>query len=315
MIYTPKLHYKPAFGFKNKHFSTILPAITRKSTFEYQARIKFTTPDNDFLYLDTTLQGRPKVAILLHGLEGDAHSPYQLGIAAALVEDMDIIALNYRGCTGEPNLQLKSYHSGFTEDLRAVINNYQSQYAEIYLVGVSVGGNIVQKYLGEEGNNVLPNIQKAFTLSVPCMLGDSAAVLGNGFNKIYTKRFLKRLAKKLQDKADINIKAPNLSQILAAQNFLAFDNAFTAPTFGYADAADYYQQNSSARFIENITVPTLLLTSSDDPFLTPSCIPTDIAENHAYFHLLNTSFGGHVGYLSHDKTYYYERMLHEFFDL
>jgi predicted alpha/beta-fold hydrolase len=227
---------------------------------------------------------------------------------------------NQRGCSGELNRLLSSYHSGKSEDLREVIvrltTNYE--YDSIFLIGVSLGGNIVLKYCGEEGESIHPSIKAAVTISVPTDLEDSAKQLAKASNSIYMKRFLKSLTEKTLCKIeafpDCGITKKD---VLNCKNFIDFDNLYTAPVHGFKNAVDYWNECSSKSFIPHIKVRSLLLTSQNDPFLGEGCYPIKEAQNHEFFHLETTKHGGHVGFA--DKwplraTQFLEKRPYEFIE-
>jgi len=294
-------NYNPSLLLKNKHINTIYRTFFSYDSIKYQ-RKRISTPDNDFLDLDFSIIKSDTIAILVHGLEGSSSSPYIISAVRQLNKaNIDAVAINLRGCSGEINKLLCSYHSGKTDDLALVIN-YISQsysYRNIVLIGYSLGGNIVLKYLGEQGKNYPKNLRCAITISVPCDLEGSSEQLGKLSNKIYMLRFFKSLKEKALKKATMfpNFKL-NKSKIKEATNFLDFDNLYTAPAHGFKDAVDYWTKSSSKQFIKFIKLPTLLITSLDDPFLSKSCIPVREANNNENFNLIITKQGGHVGFNS-----------------
>lgn len=152
----------PNFLFKNAHINTIYPSQFRKvKTITYD-RERFTTPDNDFIDLDWVYKDKSKVVIVCHGLEGNTESQYVQGMAKLFSNnDWSVCAYNYRGCSGEPNRTIRAYHSGATDDLELVVQEVLTKgFDEIYLVGFSLGGNLVLKYTGENGKNIHPKIKK-----------------------------------------------------------------------------------------------------------------------------------------------------------
>ncbi len=293
--------YNPVFLFKSKHFNTMYRTLFQDFELEY-SRKRLELKDGDFLDLDFSIVNSKKVTIIIHGLEGSSNSTYVKSLVINLNKNThDAIVINLRGCGGEINRLISSYHSGKTDDLAEVINYLSSYYTydEINLVGFSLGGNIILKYLGEQVYTIPSKIASAVTISVPCDLKGSSIELSKFWNAIYMRRFLLSLKQKLQ----LKIKQfPNsfidIEKIEKSTNFFDFDDLYTAPAHGFKDAFDYWEKNSSKQFIPNIKVPTLLITSSDDPFLSPSCIPFIEAKNNTNFHLENTKYGGHVGFNS-----------------
>ncbi|KAA9333597.1 YheT family hydrolase [Adhaeribacter soli] len=305
----PSPDFRKPFYLFNGHLQTILPSILRKVKDVNYTRERITTPDHDFLDLDWARIGSDKLAILSHGLEGDAGRPYVKGMVKAMqAGGIDALAWNYRSCSGEPNNLLSSYHLGATHDLDFVIRHalQQKKYKEIYLLGFSAGGNITLKYLGEAPEKVPAEVKKAAVFSVPCDLKSAAVQISRPENKIYLRRFLNSLHRKLQQKLPIANGKLDLSDYHLVKDFQAFDERFTAPLHGFASADDYYAKCSSKPFLKNIKVPTLLVNAKNDPFLSPECFPVEEAEANPNFYLEIPEYGGHVGFsMDFRKGVYY----------
>ncbi|MCU0359048.1 MAG: alpha/beta fold hydrolase [Cyclobacteriaceae bacterium] len=291
------LHYSPPPLLFNGHLETIFPALARRVAIAPYQRERITTPDDDFLDLDWLKQGSDKLVVLSHGLEGNTTRAYVKGMARAVFgKGYDVVAWNYRGCSGEMNRQLRFYHSGATDDLDTVLQhiNQKTAYREIVLIGFSLGGNMTLKYLGEE--RLRPNnIIKAIVFSVPLDLHASCIQISKRENWLYAKRFLKSLKKKVADKA-AHRKELDTRGLSRIKTLMDFDNYFTGPLHGFQDAIDYYTRCSAIRFISNITVPALVVNALNDPFLSRECFPTDMLQNHPYVKLETPENGGHVGF-------------------
>jgi hypothetical protein len=307
--------YQPSFLFKNAHLNTAYKTLFYKINNHYK-RTRIITPDNDFLDLDFSCVGSDTLVIASHGLEGSSKSKYILSLVNFLnSKDIDAVAVNFRGCSGEDNNHVYSYNSGKTDDLKTIINYISSNfnYKNIVLVGYSMGGNITLKYLGE--STLLPaEIKGAITISVPTDLEGSSNALSHWENKIYIQRFLISLIKKSLAKQQ---KFPNSTldpiAIKNAKNFIDFDNAVTAPLFGYKNAQDYWAKCSSKQFLSAIQVPTLLINALDDTFLSESCFPFKEATENKRLYLETPKYGGHVGFNTHigksDKLWSENRVL------
>ncbi|MDW7693650.1 alpha/beta fold hydrolase [Flammeovirgaceae bacterium SG7u.111] len=296
--------YSPPIPFRNKHLNTVYPALFRKLDPLPFERERFTTPDDDFLDVDWLRGGNRKLAILLHGLEGSSASSYISGLSQALLaQGWDIAVMNFRSCSGEVNLKLRSYHSGETEDLKFLISQARESgmYGELVLAGFSLGGNIVLKYVGEEAEFLPKEIKAALTFSVPCDLAGGEKAIG----KLYTNMFLKTLIPKALEKIETHNVGFDRERIRKAKTIWEFDNIFTGPVHGFEGADDYYQQSSSLFYLEKIKVPTFLLSAIDDPFLSISCLPFQKAEAHKSFFLMAPRFGGHVGFVQFNKQKLY----------
>jgi predicted alpha/beta-fold hydrolase len=263
-------------------------------------RERIDTPDGDFLDLDWSEVGAERVAVLSHGLEGSTGRSYMRGMARALNRrGWDVLAWNYRGCSGEPNRLLHAYHSGATDDLDVVVRHALEggRYRRLALLGFSLGGNLTLKYLGERGRAADDRIRGAATFSVPCDLADSSAALARPTNRLYMAYFLASLRRKIKDKMALfpgQLDETGLGQI---RDFQGFDDRYTAPLHGFRDAADYWARCSARPFIPDIRVPTLIVNAADDPFLGPSCYPIGEARANPYVHLEVPDHGGHVGFI------------------
>ena len=290
--------YNPPFLFKNTHINTSFKTLFYKNIIDYQ-RTRISTSDHDFLDLDFSIVGSKTLVIAMHGLEGSSQSKYMVSVIQYLNNyKIDCLALNFRGCSGEDNNHVYSYNSGKTDDLGVVINHVLTNYSyhNIVLLGYSMGGNITLKYMGETVKTV-KEIKGAVAVSVPCDLEGSSNVLSEWYNTIYLNKFMGTLKEKSLSKIR---KFPEslLSKkaIIEAKTFEDFDNAVTAPLFGYKNAKDYWAKCSSKQYMPAIQKPTLLINALDDSFLSNSCYPIEEAKNHKYFNLELPTYGGHVGF-------------------
>ncbi len=310
--------YKPPALFKNPHLQTAFArALRRVPQLAYQGR-RLTLSDGDFLDLDIVNKGNHRAAILLHGLESCSRAPYIRGMGQMLSrEGWDIVAMNFRGCSGVPNLTLRSYHSGVTDDLQEVIQFVKDTlgYQTCVLVGFSLGGNVVLKYLGDLGSAVKDTgILAAAAISVPCDLKGCAEKFARPENRFYMKRFLKFLFRKVRHRQEAFPDALDYEAVLSSQNFHDFDGRFTAPIHGFESAEHYWETCSSKAVASNIDIPTLLLNARDDPFLTETCHLVEEASDQPTLHAETTDHGGHVGFiqLGPDREYYAETSVKTF---
>ncbi|MGB5418710.1 YheT family hydrolase, partial [Algibacter sp.] len=225
----------------------------------------------------------------------------------------DAVSVNFRGCSGESNLKYYSYHSGATDDLEAVINHAISnrQYSEIYLKGISLGANIILKYLGEK-QVVTNEVKAAIAVSVPCYLAGSAKELHSFKNKLYHDRFLKHLVEKLDAKHNRFPELLSVEDIKSIKTLNDFDNIYTAKAHGFKDAQDYYERSSSLQFLPNIKTPTLIINALNDSFLSSECYPVKEAKNNSNVFLEMPNFGGHAGFIDKKNVYYNEKRALEF---
>lgn len=276
------------------------------------------TPDEDFLDIDFLhgqggddggglLLGNNPLVIVSHGLEGHSRRKYVRGMARCLnANGWDVCAWNFRGCSGEPNRSLRMYHSGETGDLSTVIQYCADQgYDRIALVGFSMGGNQILKYLGEAPEKVHPAVLAAATFSVPCDLVGAAQVLDRPSNAIYMRYFMHSLRQKMLQKKTLWPQRLNVDGLKTMKTFREFDNRFTAPLNGFQNAMDYWERCGCGQFVDTIRVPSLIVNAKDDPFLSPSCYPVGAAEKSAVLSLEIPLIGGHVGFVRRETDGYY----------
>ncbi|MES2199559.1 MAG: alpha/beta fold hydrolase [Chlamydiota bacterium] len=283
-----------------KHSETILPSLFRQVEGVIYIRERIPTPDGDFLDLDWSGKGGGRLAILSHGLEGSTFSPYILGMVKTLNEDgWDTAAWNLRGCSGELNLRRRFYHAGSTEDLDTVVKHAVKtrRYSEIILIGFSLGGNIVLKYLGENNLGATPYISKSVVFSVPCDLHSCVNKLSSKVNYIYLRNFLDTLKSKLTKKAE---KFPDILldvDLSKIHSFTDYDNYITAPLFGFDNALHYYSECSTSKVISNIRTPCLIVNAKNDPILDISSSPVEECRKSRFVNLEQPSRGGHLGFM------------------
>ena len=307
--------YKPPFYFKNGFLSTVYSGLIRRVSLS-QKRERITLSDGDFLDLDWSFSQTKsdKLVILLHGLEGNGQRPYMTGTAKLFNKNnIDAVCINFRGCSGEDNLKYYSYHSGETKDLKAVIKHVISNktYSEIYLKGISLGANVILKYLGEE--DIFPyQIKAAIAVSVPCYLTGSAKALHTFKNKLYHDRFLKHLLKRLKTKQNKFPESLTIEAFNSIKTLTDFDNVYTAKAHGFEDALDYYMRCSSLQFLPNIKLPTLIINALNDSFLSPECFPVKEAKSNPNLFLEMPNYGGHAGFIDKSNVYYNEMRALEF---
>lgn len=290
--------YNPPFLFKNNHFNTIYKTLFFKNKVQY-SRKRITTPDHDFIDIDFSMVASDTIVIASHGLEGSSNSKYILSLVNQLNNyQIACAAINFRGCSGEDNKHLYSYNSGKTDDLKTAINYILNTYnfKNIILVGYSMGGNITLKYLGET-SNIHSTVKGGIAISVPCDLEGLSNVLSKKENILYMQRFLRTLKKKSLAKI-LKFPKSGLKQeaIKNARNFTDFDNAVTAPLFGFKNAKDYWTQCSSKQYLPQIKLPTLIINALDDTFLSKSCFPYKEAKENYNLTLETPKYGGHVGF-------------------
>jgi uncharacterized protein len=308
--------FRPPFFLCNGHVQTILAALLpARSDVRFQ-RERLELVDGDFLDLGWARVGAERLAILSHGLEGSSDARYIRGMAAALnAVGWDVLSWDFRGCSEETNRLPRLYHSGETGDLGAVIDFAATKYLRIALVGFSLGGNLILKYLGESGPH--PAVVSAAAISAPLDLAATARAFDRHWIKrIYRDSFIKSLVAKVEAKA---VRFPDrfdVSGIRSIRTFEEFDDRFTAPVHGFRDAEDYWGKTSARQFLDRITVKTLILNAADDPLLTGESFPVSEAEGNPCLFLEVPKAGGHLGFVDLVRGFapWSERRVAEFLD-
>lgn len=300
-------HYHPAWFAPGPHLKTLWGRLTGRRLALPARMERLTTPDDDEVELRRVdAPGAPAGAprlLLLHGLEGGLHSHYVANFAAeALAHGWGMDLLIFRGCNGELNRQPRFYHSGETSDLDFVLGRLLEREPDVprVLAGVSLGGNVLLKWLGEQGSGVPAQVKGAAAVSVPYDLARGCRYISQGFSRVYERHFLKSLKEKALGKLDRFPGAFDRDAVLRARTLWEFDDAVTAPLHGFGDAADYYRRSSSIGYLRDIRLPTLLLSAEDDPFLPREVLDEVrvIARDNPALALEFVARGGHVGFVS-----------------
>jgi uncharacterized protein len=206
-----------------------------------------------------------------------------------------------RMCSGEVNRRKETYHSGKTEDLDFVIRELVGERPKgmIDLVGFSIGGNIILKWLGEQGREASRMIRQAVAVSVPYDLARSVEKMDQGFNRaVYTRALLNKLKKKLSAKQRMYPHAIRYEEAKRSETFAVFDRMVTAPLNGFCNEHDYWSQSSCKNFLKFISVPTLLIHAEDDPFFPGEFLPLDHIRQSDFLEALVVPYGGHLGFIA-----------------
>ena len=238
--------------------------------------------------------------LVLHGLEGTARSHYVAGLFAhARARGWRAAVLWFRSCSGEMNRRARFYHSGDTGDLDWLLRVLMEREPEVRVgaVGISIGGNVLLKWLGEQGDAAPKILTAAVAISVPFDLAACARVMDQGFQKaVYTASFMRSFRVKTRAKAQAHPGFVDLEAALRARTFAAYDRVVTAPLHGFADEVDYWQRASSGPYLGRIRRPTLLLNAVDDPFIPATSLP-DPATLPECVQAEFVRHGGHVGFI------------------
>lgn len=292
-----KSDFKPAWWLCSPHLQTLWPVLLKKRHKLDLLAEQVELDDGDFIDLCWSKQPTDKVVLVLHGLEGSVNSHYANGIMYQLEQSgYKPVFMHFRGCSGRMNRLARAYHSGETGDLAFIVEHIRKvtgsyPYAT---VAFSLGGNVLLKWLGETGNG--NPLKKAVAVSVPFKLQDAAERLQLGLSKIYRNYLLTSLRKTYVEKLNV-IESPSIVDVQQLKSFWEYDDKVTAPLHGFDGAQDYYDKCSSRQFLKNISVPTRIIHSTDDPFMFKQTVPANSEINQNIDFLL-TSRGGHVGFIS-----------------
>ncbi|KTD79334.1 hydrolase [Legionella waltersii] len=296
-------NFKPARWLANNHVQTIYRTLAHR----LKPRIDFfehlELPDGDFVELAWSVDGVSNTAplvILLHGLGGSKNSAYVASMFRTYNQlGYRVVLMSFRGASGVPNRLPRTYHAGDTGDLAYLLSHLRQlePTTKIAVVGISLGGNVLLKWLGESGEKSM--IDAAVAVSVPFQLQEVVKTMNKGFSRVYQAHLLKSLRAVFVQKLDIINSQLKLSKhdLCSIKTLFALDENIIAPLHGFKSANDYYQQSSSRQYLSAIKTPTLIIHSLDDPFMTPKVLP-DVRELSSTVLLELSQYGGHVGFIA-----------------
>jgi predicted alpha/beta-fold hydrolase len=302
---TPLTPPPPAWWLPGAHLPTIYGKLCRRVAVPATVRTQWPTPDGDLLTVER-MSGHadaPRL-VLFHGLEGGTHSTY----ARALLQQAnargwwaDLVL--WRTCDGTGvNRTRRAYHSGASDDADVAIAGLlrEDPQRATLLLGVSLGGNVLLKWLGEQSENVPRSIRAAVAVSVPFDLAEASRRIERGFSRLYARYFLRRLRAKAMAKLTRFPDLVDISALARTRTLWEFDDVVTGPVHGFINAADYYEQSSAIRYLHDVRIPTLLLSAENDPFLPASVLSRvrGIAEQNPYLQCEFPRHGGHVGFVA-----------------
>jgi len=290
--------YTAPWWLRNPHLQTLWsylfrprPALTLKPE-------RLELPDGDFVDLCWTTNTSGAIVAVFHGLEGSIDSPYASAIMAAIHKrGWRGVFMHFRGCSGVPNRLERGYHSGDTGDIAFLLHTLKNRYPSVPLgiIGYSLGGNAMLKYLGTMGSDAPVTV--AVAVSVPYLLHHSADRLSQGFSRLYQTHLIHSLKDKIRRKFEGNNTRLPIQTLDTLKTFYQFDDLITAPMHGFAGVDDYYQQSSSRQYLPGIRVPALLIHALDDPFMRAETLPNrnELPDN---VRLEVSGHGGHVGFVT-----------------
>ena len=295
--------YRAPLWLPGGNLQTLYPALLARRPAVAYRRERWDTPDGDFIDLDwtaTRAAASAPIIVLFHGLEGSSASHYARSLMhAANRRGWQGVVVHFRGCSGELNRLPRAYHSGDSAEIDWILRRLRARYAgaPLYAAGVSLGGNALLKWLGEQGATALSTVNRAVAISAPVDLTAAGAALEDGFNMIYTRNFLATMKRKSLQKLRQHPGLFDGERVRAARTLREFDDLVTAPLHGFRDVDDYWTRASSKPYLARIAVPTLLMNARNDPFLPASALPQEMELSAA----VNAWFpdeGGHAGFMT-----------------
>jgi len=293
--------FKAAWWLPGPHAQTLWASLCRFAPRPAYHRQRLELPDGDFLDLDWAQAPRSAdsaLVIILHGLEGSSRSAYVRGVVDVLQRrELQCVVLNFRGCSGEPNRLRRTYHSGESGDLDLLVRWLHHHYPRrpIALVGFSLGGNVLLKWLGERGRDA--PVTAAVAACVPMQLAVCADRMEQGFSRLYLWRLVRDLRHKVVRKFARRPGKIDLARVAQSRGFWSFDEQVTARLHGFSSADDYYRRCSSRQYVCRIERPTLIVHADDDPFMTREVLP-GADELSPQVSLQVSDKGGHVGFVA-----------------
>lgn len=294
--------FKPAWWMTNPHIQTIYSSMRHPLLAPIDQVERIDLPDGDFLDLAWSCANLPKTSpliIILHGLGGCVNSSYVARFMQAFNEKgWRAVLMHFRGASPEPNRVARAYHSGDTLDLDYVVHLLEQREPETQkaVVGVSLGGNILLKWLGEQKDK--SNFKAAVAVSVPFVLNEVANRMNAGFSRFYQTHLLNQFKTVFAKKLNSLDNPPDvLKKAADCTCFWTFDAQVTAPLNGFSNVYSYYRQCSSRQYLGEIVTPTLLIHAEDDPFMTKDVLPRE-SELSDFVILELSRKGGHVGFIS-----------------
>lgn len=269
-----------------------------------QAVCHRTEPDVQVLVHSQHPAGAPRgELILVHGLEGSSDAGYARSMSYEALEAGYIAhRFNFRSCGGTESLALSNYHSGQTSDVLYIARERKrASGLPIYLVGFSLGGNVVLKLAGELGDAGRDVLAGVCAVSTPIDLAACAAALGKLQNRIYAQRFLSRLKEKIRIRYRQAPEIYTLEHLSQIRTIYDFDDYYTARLFGFGTAENYYRTQSSNQYLDKIRVPALIVAAKDDPL-----VPFAVYNHPAFTHnpnlrLVAVEHGGHLGFVARGR--------------
>jgi hypothetical protein len=285
--------YRAPWWLPGGHLQTLYGALGPAPRIAWR-RERWDTPDGDFIDLDWAGGGLGPLVALFHGLEGGSSSHYARRLAFAATErGWRCVVPHFRGCSGAANRLARAYHSGDSAEIDWILRRLAPDYA----TGVSLGGNALLKWLGEQSGAAAHIVRRAAAASAPLDLAASGHALGGGLNRLlYARHFLRTLKAKARAKIALHRLSLDAGRIARASTLYEFDDLVTAPLHGFRDADDYWARAASGPWLRSIRVPTLVLNAKNDPFLPRAALESATREASKDVVLEFPETGGHAGF-------------------
>jgi uncharacterized protein len=306
-LLTAATDFRPLPFLGNPHLQTLLGTFWDGRIPSFPTRERQTVlPDGDRLVLHDSLpadwqRGDP-IALLVHGLGGTHTSGYMRRVTASLLpHGIRVVRMDLRGCGRGAALSRRTYNGACSHDIRAAAEEigHWSPSSPLILIGFSLGGNIVLKLAGEAANKRLPGLDRVVALAPPIDMVRCAALISSPRNRLYELHFVQAMIKQVRQHQRNFPDLPAV-RISYQATLREFDNLYTAPRGGFADATDYYERASSLPLVPRIQVPTLILTARDDPFIAVEPFENLRAPSHIEVQISRQ--GGHMGFLGRDRA-------------
>jgi uncharacterized protein len=306
-------HKMTLFSWGNPRYFPRLPAPTRRYfDVDHDARV----------VADCHWQPRPwtrPALVALHGLNGSSEAHYMRGLAAkAFARGMNVVRLNQRNCGDTEHLSAGLFHSGLTADAAHVIDELIAVdgLSALAVAGYSLGGNLALKLAGEYGDRAPRAVRAVAAVSPIIEIGECVTALERTANILYQWNFVRDLKRRMRRKDRFRPGLFDLKKLRDIRTVREFDEAYTAPYFGFKDAADYYYRASAMRIVDRICLPTLVIAAEDDPFVPSRPFHDPKVMGNPHIHLSMCEHGGHCGFVGRaageDDGYWAERQIVEF---
>jgi predicted alpha/beta-fold hydrolase len=284
---------------RSPHLQTIAAHFWKRpdtaAEFPIERRLYRTEPDVQVLVCSQRPNGEARGEIfMVHGLEGSGDAGYIRSLsAAALRAGFAAHRFHMRTCGGTEHLCRTLYHAGLTSDLLAVLREFRSAgRAPAFLTGFSLGGNVVLKLAGEMGESVREFVQGVCSVSAPLDLAACARRIGERDNRVYQARFVRAMQARLFATGRYEMR-----DFAGLRSVFELDDRFTAPSFGFGDAANYYRTQSAIAYLGGLRVPALLIQAKDDTFVPFASYESEAVRSNPWIHLMATKYGGHLGFI------------------